>query len=167
MNSFTQRLQTLKTSENKGEPAGELHLGPWALLRETAGQVRTQVFVHEQGIAAEMEWDDMDERCVHVVLLAPHHQPVATARLLPSEAGVSVIGRVAVLKPWRGQHAGFAVMRALIRVAAQRGDHAVRLHAQQSAAGFYQRLGFHTEGEPFDEVGIPHVTMVCGDLSQA
>lgn len=165
MQDFSSSVHTMMPITDLGEPTGILHLGAWSALRESASRVRTEVFVHEQGIAAELEWDEMDERSVHVVLLDPLGQPVATARLLPSEAGVSVIGRVAVLQPQRGQHAGFAVMRALIQVAAERGDQAVRLHAQQSAEGFYQRLGFDTEGEPFDEVGIPHVTMVRSNLS--
>jgi predicted GNAT family N-acyltransferase len=117
------------------------------------------VFVKEQGIAPELEWDAMDALSVHVVLTLPSGDVVATARLLPSESGTGVIGRVAVMPAFRGRHAGFAVMRALMAAARRRGDHRVSLHAQQSAQGFYQRLGFEVLGEPFDEVGIPHVTM--------
>lgn len=136
-----------------------LRMGSWSQLREAAGAVRTAVFVHEQGIPAELEWDEQDDASVHVVLLDQDQSPVATARLLPSHDGVSLIGRVAVLKARRGQHAGKAVMRALIQEAQRRGDQVVKLHSQQSAQGFYEKLGFAVEGEPFDEVGIPHVTM--------
>lgn len=142
------------------KPLGTLRLGPWSVLRESAGSVRTQVFVHEQGIPAELEWDEQDNLSVHVVLFTPDEVPIATARLLPSQSGVSLIGRVAVLQQHRGLHAGVAVMRALIQEAQQRGDHCLKLHSQQSAQGFYERLGFVVQGEPFDEVGIPHVTMV-------
>lgn len=141
-------------------PAGTLRLGPWSALREAAGAVRTEVFVHEQGIPAELEWDEQDAICVHVVLFTLEGSPVATARLLPSQAGISLMGRVAVLQAMRGQHAGVAVMGSLIREAHRRGDRGLKLHSQQSAQGFYERLGFSVEGEPFDEVGIPHVTMV-------
>ena len=146
-------------------PPGMLRVGPWSALRDAAGAVRTEVFVREQGIPAELEWDEQDETSVHVVLFSPSGTPVATARLLPSQGGVSLIGRVAVLRHLRGQHAGVAVMRALMREAHRRGDHRLELHAQQSAQGFYERLGFRVQGEPFDEVGIPHVTMVLDDLS--
>ena len=139
---------------------GILHVGSWSALQPLASTVRTAVFVHEQGIDAELEWDEFDALSVHVVLLDSQSQPVATARLLPTKAGVSTIGRVAVVQSWRGRHAGVAVMQALMDVAKQRGDHGVMLHAQQSAQGFYDRLGFTVQGEPFDEVGIAHVTMV-------
>jgi predicted GNAT family N-acyltransferase len=148
------------TSERICHPShGTLRLGNWSDLRDAAGAVRTAVFVHEQGIPAELEWDEQDALSVHVVLFSPLDTPVATARLLPSQQGVSLIGRVAVLATQRGQHAGLAVMRALIQAAQARGDHCVKLHSQQSAQGFYEKLGFGVEGEPFDEVGIAHVTM--------
>ena len=140
-------------------PPGILRIGTWATLRPSAGAVRTAVFVHEQGIPVELEWDEQDEVSLHVVLFTPEQMPIATARLLPSQDGSSMIGRVAVLQPFRGQHAGIAVMRALLQAARNRGDRLVQLHAQQSAQGFYEKLGFVVEGEPFDEVGIPHVTM--------
>jgi predicted GNAT family N-acyltransferase len=146
------------------QPLGTLRLGSWSELHDAASAVRTDVFVREQGIPAEMEWDAQDAVCVHVVLFTPPGTPVATARLLPSEKGVSLVGRVAVLSALRGQYAGVAVMRALMREAQRRGDNCLQLHAQQSAQGFYARLGFVVQGEPFDEVGIPHVTMALHDL---
>ena len=141
------------------QPHGMLRVGSWAALQPAAGAVRTAVFVHEQGIPADLEWDDEDEVSVHVVLFIAPETPVATARLLPSQDGISLIGRVAVLKALRGQQAGIAVMQALLQEARGRGDRCVKLHAQQSAHGFYTKLGFVVEGEPFEEVGIPHVTM--------
>ncbi len=141
------------------QPRGFLRVGPWSALKPAAGVVRTAVFVHEQGIAADLEWDEHDEVSVHVVLFSPDETPVATARLLPSQSGTSLIGRVAVLHAQRGQQAGVAVMRALLQEAQRRGDRCVKLHAQHAAQGFYAKLGFVVEGEPFDEVGIPHVTM--------
>ena len=146
------------------QPLGTLRVGSWAELGDAAASVRTEVFVHEQGIAAELEWDDQDAVSVHVVLFSPQDTPVATARLLPSQAGVSLVGRVAVLASCRGQYAGVAVMKALMQEAHRRGDRALQLHSQQSAQGFYERLGFVVQGEPFDEVGIPHVTMGITNL---
>ncbi len=141
------------------QPRGTLRIGSWSDVGTAAGVVRVAVFVHEQGIPAELEWDEYDDVSVHVVLFTPDQSPVATARLLPSQAGVSLMGRVAVLQALRGQLAGVAVMNALLQEARRRGDHCVKLHAQQAAQGFYAKLGFVVEGEPFDEVGIAHVTM--------
>ena len=59
----------------------------------------------------------------------------------------------------RGGGVGAQVLRSLVDVARERGDQRVVLHAQRSAEGFYSRLGLHAEGEPFEEAGIPHITM--------
>ena len=70
------------------------------------------------------------------------------------------MGRMAVNRVLRGTQLGGDVLRALMRAAAQRGDHEVILHAQQTAQGFYSRHGFTTQGEPFEEAGIVHIEMV-------
>lgn len=90
----------------------------------------------------------------------PQGQAVATGRLLPSEAGQARVGRMAVARTLRGQGWGRAVLDALVQAARARGDREVLLHAQSSAAAFYRRAGFVAQGEPFDEVGIAHITMV-------
>ncbi len=88
-------------------------------------------------------------------------EPVATGRLLAYAPGVAKIGRVAVLAELRGTGLGRRVMRALMDAARARGDHEVVLHAQRSAEAFYLGLGFVPRGEPFDEVGIPHIEMAA------
>ena len=142
-----------------GVPTTRLELGEWSHLQAAASLVRSKVFVEEQGIAREEEWDQMDAFSMHAVVTNFLDMPVATGRLLPAEEGVSKIGRMAVMRPVRGAQLGAQVLRALVAVARERGDERVVLHAQKSAEGFYQRMGFVAEGEPFDEVGIPHVTM--------
>jgi predicted GNAT family N-acyltransferase len=84
---------------------------------------------------------------------------VATGRLLPSENGVAKIGRMAVLRRLRETGLGRQVLLALVAQAKGRGDREVLLNAQRSAEGFYQRLGFVAQGEPFEEAGIAHVAM--------
>lgn len=133
--------------------------GDWTALHADAMAVRMEVFVREQGIPAELEWDEDDARSLHVVLRDGQGLAVATGRLLPAHDGVAKIGRMAVLSAWRGKGLGAQVMRALSAAAWQRGDRELVLHAQAAAVGFYRRLGFESRGDPFDEVGMPHQQM--------
>ncbi len=142
-----------------GEPMVEFRLGSWAELGEDASRVRTEVFVAEQRVPMEMEWDEADATAVHAVAYNRLGQPLATGRLLARQAGVAKIGRMAVNRVLRGCGLGRDILQALMQAARQRGDHEVVLHAQRSAEGFYARLGFAPRGEPFDEVGIPHIEM--------
>jgi len=142
-----------------GEPMVEIKLGSWAELGEDASRVRTEVFVAEQRVPMEMEWDEADATAVHAVAYNRLGQPLATGRLLAHPAGVAKIGRMAVNRVLRGCGLGRDILQALMQAARQRGDHEVVLHAQRSAEGFYARLGFAPRGEPFDEVGIPHIEM--------
>lgn len=135
--------------------------GDWATLAAPATRVRTEVFVREQGIPAELELDGQDPGCVHCVAWVDD-EPVATGRLLPD----GHIGRMAVLARHRGRGFGSLVLRGLLDAAASRGDAEVALDAQAPAVGFYARHGFAAEGEPFLEVGIEHHRMrrrLCAD----
>jgi predicted GNAT family N-acyltransferase len=125
-----------------------------------AGAIRKQVFVEEQGIPAELEWDAADAVCVHAVAYNRFGLPLATGRLLDYEPGTSKIGRMAVVATMRGGRVGRAVLDALMQAARERGDRQVLLHAQTSAAGFYRRAGFEAQGAEFEEAGIPHLAMV-------
>ncbi len=153
-------LRALLQDFEAGRAVTELRLGGWDELQAGARQVRSEVFIDEQGIAREDEWDEADATAVHAVLFNRLGQPLATGRLLQAAPGVAKIGRMAVRHMLRGANHGAEILRALTRAAAARGDREVVLHAQRSAEGFYQRLGFSVRGEPFDEVGIAHVEMV-------
>ncbi len=142
-----------------GKDITQLHLGGWDALGQQAGEVRTAVFVQEQGIGAEDEWDAMDAQSLHAVLVNGLGQTVATGRLLPSDNGQAKIGRMAVLRVLRGTGQGGRILQALCEQALARGDTEVFLHAQRSSQGFYNELGFAVVGEPFMEVGIAHVSM--------
>jgi YbgC/YbaW family acyl-CoA thioester hydrolase len=142
-----------------GKDIAQLHVGGWDALGQQAGEVRTAVFVQEQGIGAEDEWDAMDAQSLHAVLVNGLGQTVATGRLLPSEHGQAKIGRMAVLRVLRGTGQGGRILQALCEQALARGDTEVFLHAQRSSQGFYNKLGFSVVGEPFMEVGIAHVSM--------
>lgn len=152
-----------------GEPMTMVKTGSWDELGVDAAKLRVAVFVEEQGIPLEMEWDEADKTALHAVAYNRLGYPLATGRLLPSEVQSEVaqsvtsckIGRMAVNRVMRGSRLGRDVLNALMAAARERGDHEIVLHAQRSAEKFYQRLGFTPRGEPFDEVDIPHVEMFC------
>ena len=96
---------------------------------------------------------------LHAVITDAQDVPIATGRLLQPQPGLAQIGRMAVLSSHRGQHLGASILQALCDAAYARGDTQCVLHAQRSAEGFYRRHGFEPEGEPYDEVGIEHITM--------
>jgi YbgC/YbaW family acyl-CoA thioester hydrolase len=153
-----------------GLPMTHLQAGAWAELGTAAAAVRQAVFVQEQGIPAELEWDALDNEATHAVVFNRMGLPVATGRLLwpgmgPLGEGLGLpqgegkIGRMAVHHALRGGALGRAVLQALMAQAAGQGLRSVCLHAQQSAEGFYAREGFERVGEPFMEVKVPHVKM--------
>jgi YbgC/YbaW family acyl-CoA thioester hydrolase len=152
-------LRQMLTGFEAGEAMLHLKTGGWAELGPDARQLRTDVFVKEQRIPAELEWDDADATAVHAVAYNRLGKPVATGRLLPAEGGVAKIGRMAVHQVLRGCGFGEQVLRTLAAASQQRGDRSIALHAQRSARDFYARLGFEAQGEPFEEAGIPHITM--------
>lgn len=143
-----------------GEAMVDVRLGDWAGLAADARALRTEVFLQEQQIPLELEWDGADDAAVHAVAYNRLGVPVATGRLLQQASGVGRIGRMAVTRLLRGAGVGQAVLQALIQAALQRGDHTVVLHAQRSAQGFYARAGFVPQGDEFEEAGIAHIEMV-------
>lgn len=152
-------LRSLLARFEAGEAMAEIKTGDWATLGADAAKVRTAVFVQEQGIPPEMEWDEADSTAVHAVAYNGLGQGIATGRLIGHASHVGRIGRMAVNRALRGSRIGQGILQTLMDAAKQRGDAEVMLHAQRSAEGFYQRLGFAPRGESFDEVGIPHIEM--------
>jgi YbgC/YbaW family acyl-CoA thioester hydrolase len=153
-------LRDILTAYEAGAPMVQVKRGSWAEIGKDASKVRTEVFVEEQRIPIEMEWDEADQTAVHAVAYNRLGQPLATGRLLQHAPGVAKVGRMAVNRVLRGGSLGREILESLALAARERGDHEIVLHAQRSAEGFYHRLGFATRGEPFDEVGIPHLEMV-------
>ncbi|SEO97107.1 GNAT family N-acetyltransferase [Trujillonella endophytica] len=135
----------------RAEPAGPAD-------RAALTAVRTRVFVEEQGVAAEHEQDATDAVAVHAVSRDAEGRVVATGRLFERN-GRGVIGRMAVDAAARGTGHGAAVLAELHRQARRLGLAEVELHAQVTARGFYERAGYATVGEEFEEAGIRHVPM--------
>jgi predicted GNAT family N-acyltransferase len=155
-------LRDLMLGFEAGQPVTRSQVGAWSDLLAHASAVRTEVFVQEQGISAEEEWDAADDTALHAVVCNGYGLPLGTARLLQPKEGVAQIGRMAVVRLMRGSGLGQQLLETMVQHARARGDREVRLHAQRSAQGFYARQGFATVGEPFDEVGIAHIEMRLG-----
>jgi predicted GNAT family N-acyltransferase len=139
-------------NELKTEP--RIELLPWEGARAHAVPIRFAVFVEEQGVPPEIELDEMDENSLHAVAFE-NHFPVGTARLLPD----GHIGRMAVLRDWRGRGIGGQILRHLMDKARERGDREVVLSAQVHATAFYRMHGFVEEGAEYMDAGIPHRNM--------
>jgi predicted GNAT family N-acyltransferase len=139
----------------------ETKTGGWAVLGADATSVRIEVFVKEQGIPADLEWDSLDAEVTHAVVYDKTQQPIATGRLIPPKTSTDPgkIGRMAVLKAYRRLGVGDLVMRALMAEASHRGYQRLELSAQAYVADFYAKHGFVAEGPLYDDVGIAHVTM--------
>jgi predicted GNAT family N-acyltransferase len=118
-------------------------------------EVRTAVFIVEQGVPPDLEWDDLDVDCAHVLARDADGRAIGTGRLLPHRKK----GRMAVVQRARGQGVGAAIMQALLAMARERGDAEVELSAQTHALGFYEKFGFVAFGDEYLDVGIPHRSM--------
>jgi len=153
-------LRQALTGFEAGAAMVEVHVGAWSELGTDASRIRQAVFVDEQKIPAEMEWDAGDASCLHAVAYNRLGKALGTGRLLEHVPGVAKIGRMAVLRPMRGGQVGRQVLEALMAAGRERGYREVLLHAQLSAAGFYTRAGFVQRGPVFEEAGIGHVEMV-------
>jgi len=130
--------------------------GAWSELGEAARQVRETVFVDEQKVPRDMEWDEHDAVSRHVIARDGDGGAIGTGRLLAD----GQLGRMAVLADWRGKGVGRALVERLLEEATRLGPEHLALHAQTQASGFYRRFGFVEEGPEFMEAGIPHRIMV-------
>jgi predicted GNAT family N-acyltransferase len=126
----------------------------WRVDREILKALREEVFIREQSVPADLEWDEFDAQSRHVLAMADN-VPIGTGRLLPD----GHIGRMAVLQAWRGMGAGSALLTSLMDIARSLGLRRVALNAQIQALPFYLRHGFQPAGEDFLDAGIPHRRM--------
>lgn len=127
----------------------------WVQEERKLRAVRLAVFVVEQNIPEEQEWDAFDAVSAHAIAEDREGVPIGCGRLLPD----GHIGRLAVLSDWRGQGVGAGLLSHLVELARARGHARVLLKAQQHAMPFYARFGFAPSGAPFMEAGIPHQEM--------
>ncbi len=126
----------------------------WERAQITATHVRQAVFIDEQNVLEEDEWGHGDEEALHLVASLAGN-PIATARL----SADGTVGRMAVLKSFRKQGTGSAIMEQLIKTAKQNRFRILKLNAQRTAEGFYAKHGFIAQGDEFIDAGIAHITM--------
>jgi predicted GNAT family N-acyltransferase len=120
--------------------------------------IRGRVFVREQGVPEEIELDRDDGRAFHFLAFAGE-KPVGTARVV-MHRGHAKIGRMAVLKSYRGTGVGNKLLKQAVAMAKRRGAQKIYLHAQVPVIGFYEKAGFRCLGPIFNEAGIPHRKMI-------
>ncbi|MFE1836984.1 GNAT family N-acetyltransferase [Streptomyces sviceus] len=149
-------------------PAYEVRVAEDPADREACFAVRKEVFVGEQGVPEDIEYDAYDAVAVHVLAVREDGVPLGTGRLLfgdaaagktGGDASVGSLGRLAVTRQTRGLGVGAALVRAVEEAARARGLTAVDLHAQTQALGFYERLGYVAYGPEFPDAGMPHRAM--------
>lgn len=133
-------------------------VGSWSEFEDEAAAVRMAVFVEEQGVSKVEEMDGKDPNAVQF-LARDGDDPIGTARLRFPTERVGKVERVAVRKPYRGEGVGVALMEAIEETADEEGATELMLHAQTRVEAFYERLGYETVSDEFEEAGIPHVEM--------
>jgi len=125
---------------------------------DDAFQIRKAVFVEEQGVPEEIEYDEHDAHAKHI-LVYYEEQPVGTGRLRVVD-GQAKLERICVLAPYRKYGLGKLIIGTLEQLAREHGLGKTKLHGQTHAEGFYHKLGYETKSPVFMEDGIPHVLMV-------
>ena len=136
--------------------------GVWSELKLDAEKIRRQVFIQEQSILEQDEWDALDAVSLHFVVYDRHlendlkiNQAIATARLLENNS----IGRVAVLKSYRSKGVGRLIMQQIIEHARTEKRQFLKLSSQLHAIAFYESFGFQVKGVGYLDCGIPHIDM--------
>lgn len=127
----------------------------WNESADALRSIRTRVFVEEQNVPAELEWDGRDEQCTHVIAETTQAIAIGTGRMQPD----GHIGRMAVVKVWRGRGVGTAMLAELMAAGRDMGCTSAILNAQIHALNFYARFGFEIISDEFMDAGIPHRTM--------
>ncbi len=117
--------------------------------------IREAVFIREQNVPEELEWDGKDDDCRHALALSTNGDAIGCGRLMPN----GHLGRMSVLPQWRKQKVGTAIIEALLDEARARGYKEVDVDAQTNAIPFYHKFGFVEHGKEFMDAGIPHKKM--------
>jgi len=128
---------------------------PWNDGEPLLKSIREAVFIKEQGVPAELEWDGLDEGCRHALALSHKGDAIGCGRMLAN----GHIGRISVLPEWRKQKVGTAIMEALLNYARTHDYTQIDVDAQTYAVPFYRKFDFVEEGKAFMDAGLPHIKM--------
>ncbi len=126
----------------------------WTAAESLLRAVREPVFVVEQLVTPAFEWDEFDASATHILALSAENEPIGCARIIGNK-----VGRMAVLKHWRGLGVGKAILEKAVAICKQNGEKAVKLSAQTHAIGFYANAGFVVTSAQYQDLHIPHVDM--------
>ena len=133
---------------------------PAGVIDDSFRNLRIDIFVKEQGVPEENEFDDYDLQVPHLVIFSDN-EPVATGRVIPYGENTVKIGRIAVKKSMRGTGLGEKIVLELLKKSKEDGAKTVRVGAQTLAVGFYEKCGFELLGTPeYLEENIPHYDMI-------
>ena len=126
----------------------------WREAKNELRAIRTPVFIEEQGVAPDFEWDELDASAVHLLAMQ-NNQPIACLRIIDFHK----IGRMAVLKDWRGMGLGSALLLEAVAVCKNYGSKSIHISAQTHAIEFYRKAGFEVTSVEYCDVHILHVDM--------
>lgn len=133
----------------------KIRIADWLTDKDKLAQIRRLVFIEEQNVPEELEWDEFDDISIHF-LVTQDDQLIACARLKPD----GQIGRMAVLASHRNQGTGSSLLKFVLQQAVKTKLEKVYLHAQETAISFYEKHGFTAVGDIFYEANIPHREML-------
>lgn len=138
-----------------------VQLGNWEVLKFQLIPIRTTVFIEEQRVPEELEWDNVDQSAVHLIASNQQKQCMGCARVsIHSNKNTAYIGRMAVLKTFRHQGVGRLLLQAALEYCLQQNVQIIALSAQTHAIGFYEKAGFKINSDAYMDAGILHVDMV-------
>ena len=126
----------------------------WAISEVHLRAVRTPVFIQEQLVTPKFEWDNIDATAVHL-LATLNNEAIACLRIIDYHK----IGRMAVLKQYRGNGLGAALLLAAVAICKTHGAQQITLSAQTHAISFYEKCGFKVSSAVYQDLHIPHVDM--------
>jgi len=129
----------------------------WDEAKSHVMPIRREVFINEQQVPEELEWDEFDQDALHAIV-KKEQEVIGTARLI-IDGQDARLGRMAIKKDFRGQGIGQEMLEALVTKLLELHVTLIKLHAQVHAVSFYAKLGFEAHGEIFSEAGIDHVNM--------
>lgn len=127
----------------------------WSDKRSELTSVRRTVFIEEQKVLESIELDGRDSECWHVLASDGDGKPIGTARMDKN----GKIGRMAVLREYRGRGVGRQILQAIMDYGKSKGIMDFHLSAQIRAVGFYEKMGYECSGGEFEEAGIKHINM--------
>ena len=135
----------------------QIEVVSWQRAEQDLRAIRTPVFIKEQAVAPDFEWDEIDQVAVHL-LATQNNEPIACLRIIDFHK----IGRMAVLKEFRGNGLGAALLLEAVKICKAHGSKTVHLSAQTHAIGFYEKCGFKVTSAVYQDVHIAHVDMQLG-----